>query len=122
MEDRRSSHQNDPMLMFLRISASLGWIAIFGVQIVAWLAAPEFDTGIVRYHELELREHWRQDWVRWLPFLLGACTLLSLLALGVSPLRSRRKSDPKRIHLLILLGLTVVGFAVYWFQILENVQ
>jgi bacteriorhodopsin len=120
MKNRR--HQNaDKLLLFLRIAASLGWFAIIGVQIIVWLAAPEFDTGIVRYHELELRDHWQEYWVQWLPLALGACALLSLLALGVSPFRSRRKTDPKRIHLLVLLALTLIGYAVYWFQILNNV-
>jgi O-antigen/teichoic acid export membrane protein len=98
----------------------LGWVSIFVVQIIAWKAAPEFSTGIARYHELELRDHWQANWVQFLPFILGATTVLSLLALGVRPMRSRRANDPKRVHLLILLGLTLVGYIVYWFQILGN--
>jgi len=119
MTDRRQRN-GDALLLILRIAATLGWVAIFLVQIIAWVAAPELNTGIARYHELELRTHWQEDWVQWLPFVLRACTVLSLFALGVSPFRSRRKSDPKRVHLLILLGLTLIGYFVYWFQILGN--
>lgn len=119
MKDRRQA-KSDALLLTLRITATLGWVTIFLVQIIAWLAAPEFDTGIARYHGLTLRAHWQEEWVRWLPFALGICTMLSLFALGVSPFRSRRKSDPKRVHLLILLALTLAGYFVYWFQILEN--
>lgn len=119
MENRRRN-PNDGLLLTLRICASLGWLAIIAVSIIGWLAAPEFNSGIVRYHELELRQHWQSQWVNLLPFALGACTILSLLALGVSPLRSRRKTDPKRVHLLILLGLSLSGYAFYWFQILGN--
>jgi len=119
--DRRSSNR-DPLTFALRTAATLGWIAIFIAQIIAWKAAPELDSGIARYHELEIRTHWQQNWVEWMPFVLGACTVLSLFALGVSPIRSRRKSDPKRVHLLILLGLTATGYFIYWSQILINVQ
>ena len=119
MEERRQN-SSDPLTLLLRIAATLGWIAIFVAQIIAWKAAPEMNSVIARYHELDLREHWQSNWVQWMPFVLGACTILSLLALGVSPLRSRRKSDPKRVHLLILLGLTLAGYGVYWFQILGN--
>jgi len=118
--ERRTHDNKDILTLLLRIAATLGWVSIFLLQILVWVAAPEFDTGIVRYHELELRNHWQENWVRWLPFVLGACTILSLFALGVSPIRSRRKSDPKRVHLLILLTLTIIGYVVYWFQILGN--
>jgi len=98
----------------------MGWLAIFGLQILVWLAAPELDSGLVRYHGLDIRQHWQAQWVQWLPFVLAACTILSLLALGVRPFRSRRRTDPKRVHLVMLLGLTLVGYGVYWFQILGN--
>ncbi len=117
----RRSNETDLLTSMLRVSAGLGWFAIFSVQILAWVAAPELDTGIARYHELNVRDHWQSDWVQWMPYLLGACTILSLFALGASPFRSRRKNDPKRVHLIILLGLTLAGFAIYWFQILKNV-
>ncbi len=119
MTERRTQ-KGDLLTILLRSAATLGWLSIFIVQILAWIAAPELDTGISRYHELELREHWRQDWVYWLPFALGICTILSLFALGVRPFRSRRANDPKRVHLLFLLSLTLVGYGVYWFQILGN--
>lgn len=117
----RRNQKTDPLTRLLQVAAGLGWVAIFLVQVLAWIAAPELDTGIVRYHELNLRQTWQKQWVQWMPFLLGACTLLSLFALGVRPLRSRRKTDPKRWHLLVLLALTLVGYGVYWFQILGNV-
>lgn len=116
----RRNRKPDKLTMVLRIAAILGWVAIFTLPIIGWQAAPETDFGIVRFHGLEVRDHWEPYWVQFMPFVLAACTLLSLLALGVSPLRSRRKSDPKRAHLLILLALTVVGYGLYWFQILGN--
>ncbi|WP_320822490.1 hypothetical protein [Reinekea sp.] len=116
----RRNQRTDYLEILLRAAASLGWLAIFGLQILVWVAAPELDTVLVRYHGLEIRSHWQAQWVQWLPFVLAACTILSLLALGVRPFRSRRRSDPKRVHLSILLGLTLVGYGVYWFQILGN--
>ena len=117
----RRIHKTDLLTRLLRVAAASGWVVIFLMQILAWLAAPEMDTGIVRYHELEIRQTWQKQWIQWMPFLLGACTLLSLFTLGVRPLRSRRKTDPKRWHLLILLGFTLLGYIIYWFQILGNV-
>lgn len=120
MNERRQRN-NDLLTKLLRAAALMGWISIFALQIIAWVAKPEMDTGIVRYHELELRNTWQAQWVSVLPFILGFCTVFSLFALGVRPLRSRRKTDPKRWHLLVLLALTVVGYVVYWVQILGNV-
>ncbi|TCS40009.1 hypothetical protein [Reinekea marinisedimentorum] len=117
----RRTQKPDLLTRLLQAAAALGWIAIFLVQILAWIGAPELDTGIARYHELDIRQTWQKQWVQWMPFLLGACTLLSLFALGVRPLRSRRKTDPKRLHLLALLALTALGYGLYWFQILGNV-
>jgi hypothetical protein len=121
VKDRRT-HRPDPLTIILETSAILGWITIFGVQIVAWLAAPEMDNAITRHHDIELRKHWLAQWADQLPFLLGACGLLSLLAIIVRPKRSRRKTDPKRWNVFILLGLTFIGFVVYWFQILGNIR
>lgn len=119
MQERRNN-KTDILTSMLRIAATLGWLTIVAAQFIVWKAAPEMSTGIVRYHELELRETWQASWVALMPFVLGACTILSLFALGLRPFRSRRKSDPKRVHLLILLGLTLGGYILYWFQILEN--
>lgn len=119
MQERRKN-TSDLLTSMLRIAATLGWLSIIAAQFIAWKAAPEMNTGIVRYHELELREHWQSSWVELMPFVLGFCTILSLFALGVRPFRSRRKNDPKRVHLLILLALTLGGYMLYWFQILEN--
>lgn len=116
--DRRQ-RKPDLLLRILRITASLGWLAILMLQIVMWQAAPEIEFGLLKYHGIEVRTYWEPSWVKYMPFLLAACTLLSLTALGVTPLRSRRKNDPKRVHLLILLGLTVAGYGLYWFQILS---
>lgn len=116
----RRQRRTDKLTLLLRVSAALGWVGILLIQFVAWKAAPEMDTVLVRYHELDRREFWQARWVNWMPFLLGFVTLLSLLALGVRPLRSRRRTDPKRWHLLVLLALTLAGYALYWFQMLNN--
>lgn len=120
MENRRKS-RTDPLTLLLRLAAIVGWLLLIGVQIIGWIAAPELETVLTRFYRFELRDYWQQEWVQWFPFLLGACTLLSLLALGINPLRSRRKSDSKRVHLRVLLLLTLAGYGFYWFQILGNV-
>ncbi|TXR53107.1 hypothetical protein [Reinekea thalattae] len=122
MEERRERRKRrpDPLTRMLQVSALAGWSIIFIVQILVWVAAPEFDNALVRYNDIYIRRTWQAQWVQWLPYLLGICALISLFALGVRPLRSRRRTDPKRSHLVILLALTLVGYAVYWFQILGN--
>ncbi|MFQ3231521.1 hypothetical protein [Reinekea sp.] len=118
MNERRQ-HQ-DKLVITIRVLASLAWLSLIVWQVIVWLAAPEQNSIINRYHELEVRSFWLEDWAEWLPWALGACTLFTLAALFCSPFRSRRKNDPKRVHLLILLALTLFGFWFYWSKIITN--
>ena len=111
MKERR--YHQDKLVLTIRVLASLAWLSLIAWQVIIWLAAPEQSTIIARYHELELREYWLEKWVNRLPWALGVCTLFTLAALFCSPFRSRRKSDPKRIHLLFLLAITLFGFWFY---------
>ncbi len=120
--DNRRRRKADPLTIILEICAIAGWVGIFGVQIVAWLAAPEMDTSITRFHDLDLRHHWQSRWANYLPILLGLCATLSIIALMVRPMRSRRKTDSKHWNVLVLLILTLIGIAFYWFQVSGNVN
>jgi hypothetical protein len=53
-ESREAIHdqKTDILTRLLQISAILGWVSVFLVQILAWMAIPEMDTDIARYHEL----------------------------------------------------------------------
>jgi hypothetical protein len=118
LNERRN--RQDSLVKLIRILASLAWLSLIGWQVIIWLAAPEQNSIIVRYHELEVRSYWLEKWVYWLPWALSVCTLFTLAALFISPFRSRRKSDPKRIHLLILLAISLFGYWLYWTKIITN--
>lgn len=117
--DRRQ-RDTDLLMLVLNTCTLLGWSMMIALQVIVWLAAPELDTGIVRYHQLELREYWRQEWVQFLPWGISACAVVTLITLILRPLRARRKNDPKYLNLLFLLLLIVVVFCVYWFRISGN--
>jgi hypothetical protein len=108
--------------MTIRTSASLAWLSLIVWQVIIWLAAPEQNTALVRYHGLEIRDHWLEKWADWLPWAISVCTFFTLAALFCSPFRSRRRSDPKRIHLLILLALSLFGYWLYWSKIVNNLS
>ena len=119
MRERRKQ-KADALTVVLEASAILGWIAILGVQIIGWLAAPEMSNSITRYHNIELRQQWHATWTEYLPILLGICAVLSAIALVVRPLRSRRRSDARHWNVFVLVSLTLIGIAFYWLQIAGN--
>lgn len=119
MRERRRQ-QSDTLVKALRIFASLAWLSLIVWTVILYLAAPEVSTGPTRYHNIQTRDYWLEQWAQWLPYALAFCSGFSLLALFIAPFRSRRKTDPKRIHLLVLIAIALMGFWYYWSQIITN--
>jgi len=115
--DRRQRRKPDIWMRLLHISNVSAWIALLGFQCLWWIAKPEMNTGVVRYHQLEMRTEWMQSVLPWMPVALIGCITLSVSALLLNRYRSRRRQDGKNRNLWLLLVLIVFSVVFYWTQI-----
>lgn len=111
--DRRQRRKPDPWMRLLHFSNLSAWIVLLGFQCLWWVAKPEMNTGVVRYHQLEIRTDWMPSALPWMPVALIFCTLLSVSALLLTHYRARRRQDGKNRNLwllLILIGLSTLFY------------
>lgn len=115
--DRRQRRKPDPWMRLLHICNVSGWVALLGFQCLWWIAQPEMDTGVVRYHQLEVRTAWMHSVLPWMPVALVFCITLSVTALLLTRFRSRRRQDGKNLNLWLLLALIALSTVFYFTQV-----
>jgi len=76
-------------------------------------AQPEFETLFDRFYRLNLRTQWDTVFLRYLVYMVGAGLAACLTGLGLAMVRARRKTDHK-VPIMILGGLYVLLFVVFW--------
>lgn len=111
--DRRQRRKPDIWMRLLQISNVSAWIALLGFQCLWWIAKPEMSTGVVRYHQMEMRTEWMHGVLPWMPVALVGCTALSVSALLLTRYRSRRRQDGKNRNLWLLLVLISISVVFY---------
>lgn len=100
------------------VSLSLSWYAVTAwllfivCLVIVHFARPEYNTGLVRYWGIEVRNSWHPQLTEWLLYLLFACSVFSLLSVIVNKMRMRRKTDFLRVNLLLLF-LMSLSFLLY---------
>ena len=115
--DRRQRRKPDLWMRLLQISNVSAWIALLGFQCLWWIAKPEMNTGVVRYHQLEMRTEWMHSVLPWMPVALIGCIALSVSAALLTRYRSRRRQDGKYRNLWLLLVLIAFSVVFYWTEI-----
>lgn len=86
---------------------------LFASLLIFHKAKPEFETFFDKFYGLSLRTTWDMKFVQYLIFTILLGLVVSILGLGLSRFRARRKTDPKKQ--LILLGLLyLLLFLVAW--------
>ncbi|MCH8532505.1 MAG: alkaline shock response membrane anchor protein AmaP [Saccharospirillum sp.] len=103
----------DFWLKLFYIILSLGWLGLIAFQVLWWLAKPEMDTGLVRFHNIEMREDWVSEIAVWIPVVLTLCVLSSLWALHLQRIRGRRHLDGTGWSIWLLLALVLVSGTLF---------
>lgn len=103
----------DIWLKLLYLILSIGWLGLIAFQVLWWLAKPEMDTGLIRFHNIELREEWVSDIAVWIPAVLALCAFSSLWALRLQRIRGRRNLDGSGWSIWLLLALVVLSGSLF---------
>lgn len=114
-KDRRKS--KDIWTYGARILAILGWTFFIIAMVVSYYAAPEKNYGLLRYHNIEVRQAWVTPLTDYLYIVLWLSALSSYFCLLLDKYRSRRKNDSKHFNALLLLCVSVAWAAYIYMQL-----
>lgn len=96
-------------VVFLRFFNWLSVILILVILILTERARPQFESFFDRFYGLKLRVDWDMEFVSYVVWCSVAGSVFSLLGLIMSLARARRKTDPKRIPLILIGIVSLVG-------------
>jgi hypothetical protein len=88
------------------------WILFLIALLISFYAAPEIDYGILRYHDISIRDFWKTPLTGYLYIVLWVSAFLSYLSLMINHYRSRRNSDNRHYNLMLLL-LICICWVIY---------
>lgn len=115
MMNRRKSP--DKWIYILRFLAVVGWAFFIVSLVVSYYAAPEEDYGLLRYHNIEIRDNWLTPLTGYLYATLWSSALISLICLVITNYRSRRVEDSKMFNLILLIITTTAWITYIYTQI-----
>jgi len=104
-QDRRKG--DDWLIKLLRISSIVSWLGFTAFLFLFHFARPERNTGLVRYHSLEIRSYWDQRLSDPALYVIWGCALLSLVTIVLNTKRNRRSDDLKGYNMLLLLVISL---------------
>ena len=84
------------------------WLLFIIALTMSYYAAPDKDYGVLRYHDIEIRQFWLTPLTGYLYILLWISALGSYLAMMIEKYRSRRRSDNPQYNLIFLLLVNLV--------------
>lgn len=110
--ERRKSP--DILVNLARILVVLSWLTFIVALIVSFYAAPEEEYGLLRFHEIEVRQTWLMPLTNYLYGILWFSAASSFFCLILTAFRSRRKHDSKQFNIILLL-VTIFSWVIYIF-------
>lgn len=107
----------DWILHSLSILSVTGWVTFVIALGITHFAKPEFNSGLVRYWGIKIRDYWHPELTPQLMYLLWWCCGISLLSLLVNRARLRRAGDRMRYNVLVLLSMSA-ALLTYLYQVI----
>jgi uncharacterized membrane protein len=109
-EERRKSP--DFWFYLARVLAVVSWLMFIFALVMSFYAAPEKSYGVVRYHNLEIRQFWLTPLTGYLYLVIWFSGAGSYASMLVEKYRSRRQFDQKNYHLYFLLIVNLIWLSV----------
>jgi len=110
IKERRKS--NDFWYYLARALAILSWLMFIFALGMSFYAAPEKSYGVVRYHDIEIRQFWLTPLTGYLYLVIWSSAAGSYTSMLVERYRSRRKNDNTHYNLYFLLIINLIWLSV----------
>jgi len=102
----------DFLVKVLTTTSVIGWLLILLALIFVFYSQPEMDTGIVRFHGIEIRDYWLTGWLTMATIFMFVSSIFSVIAWFFHRKRSKRRDDLPGALVFTLALLSFIGVAV----------
>jgi hypothetical protein len=106
----------DWLLHSLGLLSIAGWVVFVVALGFGHMAKPEFNSALVKYWRIPIRDYWHPELTPQLLYLLWWCCGISLLSLLLNRARLRRADDRLRYNLVVLLLVSSAAL-LYLYQV-----
>lgn len=110
IKERRQDH--DFWFYLARVLAILSWIMFIFALVMSFYAAPEKSYGVVRYHDIEIRQFWLTPLTGYLYLVIWFSAAGCYASMLVEKYRSRRQNDNTHYNLYFLLIINIIWLSV----------
>jgi hypothetical protein len=95
-----------------RVLAVVSWVLFIFSLGMSFYAAPEKSYGVVRYHNIEIRQFWLTPLTGYLYLVIWFSAAGSYASMLVEKYRGRRQNDNAHYHLYFLLIINLIWLSV----------
>ena len=110
LKERRKSH--DFWFYLARTLAITSWLMFIFALAMSFYAAPEKSYGVVRYHDIEIRQFWLTPLTGYLYLVIWFSAAGSYASMLVERYRGRRQNDNTHYNLYFLLIVNLIWLSV----------
>ncbi|NQY88764.1 MAG: hypothetical protein HRT51_13655 [Colwellia sp.] len=103
---------NDFWFYLARILTLLSWMMFVFALVMSFYAAPEKNYGVLRYHDIEIRQFWLTPLTGYLYLIIWFSAAGSYASMLVKKYRSRRGNDNTYYNLYFLLIINLIWLMV----------
>ena len=115
--ERRKS--TDFWFYLTRTLTICSWLAFLAAINISYFVAPETDYGVLRYHDIEVRQFWLTPLTGYLYLVIWFSAAGSYASMLIDKYRSRRRNDTTHYNLYFLLTINLIWLSVILHHVLE---
>lgn len=110
IKEHRKSH--DFWFYLARTITLISWAMFISALAMSFYAAPEKSYGVIRYHDLEIRQFWLTPLTGYLYLVIWFSAAGSYASMLIKRYRSRRQYDNTHYNLYFLLIFNLIWLSV----------
>jgi len=96
------------------------WLAFLAALNISYFVAPEKDFGILRYHDIEVRQFWLTPLTGYLYLVIWFSAAGSYTSMLIDKYRSRRRNDDTHYNVYFLLAFNLIWISIILHHVLSS--
>lgn len=115
----KRSKSHDFWYYFARVLRIGSWLAFIAAINISYFVAPETDYGVLRYHNIEVRQFWLTPLTGYLYLVIWFSASGSYFSMLIDKYRSRRRLDNTHFSIYFLLCFNLIWLSVILHHVLR---
>lgn len=117
IKERRKA--SDFWFYLARVLTFGSWLAFFVALVISYFVAPETDYGVLRYHDIEVRQFWLTPLTGYLYLVIWFSAAGVYASIMIDKYRSRRKDDNTHYNAYFLLVFNLLWMSIILHHVLS---